>query len=81
MCALISVPRKMKVSDLKSLHANTPNGWLKCMNILKNKRSPSSVIKGFEKARIMEAVKSAQDIYTKCENPLDDRRQKLEINF
>ena len=35
-----------------------------------------SVIKGFEKAGTMEAVKSAQDIYTRCENHFDDRRRK-----
>ena len=28
----------------------------------------------------MKAVKSAQDIYTRTENPFDDRRRKLEIN-
>ena len=38
------------------------------MNILKEQKE--SVLKGFEKAGIMEAVKSAQDVYTRCENSL-----------
>ena len=45
------------------------------------KEQKESVIKGFEKAGIMEAVKSFQDIYTRCENPYDDRRRKQEINY
>ena len=35
-----------------------------------------TAIKGFKKAWIMETVKSAQDIYTRCKNPSDDRRRK-----
>ena len=37
------------------------------------KEQKESVIKGFEKAEIMAAVKSSQDIYTRQENPFDDR--------
>ena len=37
------------------------------------KEQKESVIKGFEKAEIMTAVKSSQDIYTRYENPFDDR--------
>ena len=29
----------------------------------------------------MEALKSAQDIYTRCENPFDDRHRKQEIKY
>ena len=45
------------------------------------KEQKEAVTKGFEKAGIMEAVKSAQDIYTRCETPFDDRRRKWEINY
>ena len=45
------------------------------------KEQKESVIKEFEKAGIMEAVKSAQDIYTRCENPFVDRRRKQENNY
>ena len=40
------------------------------------KELKESVTKGFEKAGITEAEKSAQDIYTRCENPFDDRHRK-----
>ena len=46
-----------------------------------HKEQKESVIKGFEKAGIMEAVKSAQDIYTRCENPFDNRCSNYEINY
>ena len=39
----------------------------------------SVVIKGFEKAWIVEAVKSSQDIYRRCEKSFDDKRRKYEI--
>ena len=32
-----------------------------------------SIIKGLEKTRIMETVKSAHGTYTRCENPFDSR--------
>ena len=37
------------------------------------KKQKESVIKGLEKAGIMETVKSAHDTYTRCENPFDNR--------
>ena len=40
------------------------------------KGQKKSVIKGFEIAGIMEAVKSAQDLYTRCDNPFDDKYRK-----
>ena len=40
------------------------------------KYQKESVIKGFEKAGIMQAVRSAQDIYIRYENPFDDRHRK-----
>ena len=36
----------------------------------------SVVIKGFEKAGIVEAVKSSQDIYRRCKKSFDDKRRK-----
>ena len=62
----------LKLSDLLLLYAK----WVVEMyEYLKEQKE--SVIKGFEKAGIMEAVKSAQDIYRYlCENPFDDRHRK-----
>ena len=61
----------LKLSDLKPLYAK----WMVEMHeYLKEKKEPT--IKGFKKTGIMEAVKSAQDIYRRCENPFDDRRGK-----
>ena len=60
----------LKLSDLKPLHAK----WVVEMyEYLKEQKEP--VTKRFEKAGTMEAVKSTQDIYTRCENPFDDRRR------
>ena len=59
------------MGGLKLLHAK----WVVEMyEYLKQQKE--SVIKGFEKAGIMEGVKSAQDIYTRCENPSDDKHEK-----
>ena len=65
------VKTSMKFSNLKPLHGK----WVveMCEYF---KEQKESVIKGFEKTGIMEAMKSAQDIYTRCENPFDDRRRK-----
>ena len=43
------------------------------------KEKKESIIKGFEKAGIMEGVKSAQDIYTRCENPSDDKHENRRL--
>ena len=40
------------------------------------KEQKDSFIKEFEKAGMMKAVKSAQDIHTRCENHFDERRRK-----
>ena len=37
------------------------------------KEQKESVIKGLEKAGIMDTVKSDHDTYTRCENPFDNR--------
>ena len=36
------------------------------------KQQKESIIKGFKKAGIREALKSANEIYTNCENPFED---------
>ena len=59
----------LKLSDLKPLHAK----WIVEMyNYLKEQKE--SIIKGFEKAGIIEAVKMAQEVYARCQNPFDERR-------
>ena len=58
-----------KLSNLKPL----PAKWMVEMyEHLKQQKEP--FIKGFKKAGMMEAVKSAQDVYTRRENPFDDKR-------
>ena len=59
----------LKISDLKPLHAN----WIVKMYgyLIQQKES---VIKGFEKASILEAVKMAEEVYSRCENPFDEKR-------
>ena len=59
----------LKLSGLKPLHAK----WIVEMyDFLKQEKS--SIIKGFEKAGILEAVESAKAVYTRCENPFDEKR-------
>ena len=59
----------LKLSDLKPLHAK----WIVEMyGYLKQQKE--SVVKGFEKAGILEAVKMAQEVYARCENPFDEKR-------
>ena len=59
----------LKLSDLKPLHAK----WIGEMyGHLKQQKEP--VVKGFEKAGILEAVKMAQEVYVRCENPFDEKR-------
>ena len=41
-------------------------GYLKLQN--------ESIVKGFEKAGILEAVEMAQEVYTRSENPFDEKR-------
>ena len=71
---VVKIP--LKLSDLRLLHSK----WVVEMyEYLKEQKE--SVIKRIEKAGIMEVVKSAQDVYTRCENPFDDRRRKQQINY
>ena len=59
----------LKLSDLKPLHAKwivDMYGYLKLQN--------ESIVKGFEKAGILEAVEMAQEVYTRSENPFDEKR-------
>ena len=59
----------LKLSDLKPLHAK----WIVEMyGYLKQQKE--SVVKGFEKAGILEAVKMAQEVHARCENPFDEKQ-------
>ena len=59
----------LKLSDLNPLHAK----WIVEMyGYLKQQKE--SVVKGFEKAGILEAVKMAQEVYARCQNPFDEKR-------
>ena len=59
----------LRLSDLKPLHAK----WIVEMyGYLKQQKE--SVVKGFEKAGILEAVKMAREVYARCENPFDEKR-------
>ena len=58
----------LKLSDLKTLH---PKWVFEMYDYLKQLKEP--IMKGFVKAGIIEAVKSTQEIYTRSENPFDDR--------
>ena len=67
--ALGDVKVSLKLSDLKPLHAKwivDMYGYLKLQN--------ESIVKGFEKAGILEAVEMAQEVYTRNENPFDEKR-------
>ena len=59
----------LKLNDLKPLHAK----WIVEMYVYL-KQQKESVVKGFEKAGILEAVKIAQVVYARCENPFDEKR-------
>ena len=37
-------------------------------------KAAKSVVRGFEKAGILEAVKMAQEEYARCENPFDEKQ-------
>ena len=58
-----------RFEDLNPLHAK----WIVEMyGYLKQQKD--SVVKGFEKAGILEAVKMVQEVYARCENPFDEKR-------
>ena len=67
----IDVKVSLKLNDLKTLHAKWVVEMYKYL-----KEQKQSVIKGFENAGLMEAMMSAQDIYTRCEIPFNDRHRK-----
>ena len=61
----------LKLSDLKPLHAK----WIvETYEYLKKQNE--TILKGFDKAGITDAIKSANDVYAKCENPFDEKRVK-----
>ena len=61
----------LKLSDLKPLHAR----WIvETYNHLKHQND--SIIKRSDAAGISEAITSANDIFTRVENPFDEQRQQ-----
>ena len=60
----------MKLSDLKPLHAR----WIVEM-FDKQKQQNESIVNGFTKAGITEAVKSANDVFPRIENPFTQKRE------
>ena len=59
----------MKISDLKPLHAR----WTVDMYIFL-KQQKESILKGLGKAGITEAVKSANEVFARTENPFPEKR-------
>ena len=61
----------LTLSDLKPLHAR----WIvETYNHLKHQND--SIIKGSDAAGISETITSANDIFTRVENPFDEQRQQ-----
>ena len=54
----------MKIADLKPLHAR----WIVDMYTYL-KQQKESILNGFDKAGITEAVKSANEVFSRIENP------------
>ena len=60
----------MKLSDLKPLHAR----WIvEMFDYLKQQNE--SIVNGFDKAGITEAVKSANEVFSRIENPFTQKRE------
>ena len=61
----------LKLSDLKPLHAR----WIfePCNHL---KHQDDSIIKSFDAAGISEATTCANDVFTRVENPFDEKRQQ-----
>ena len=68
-----AAPADVKVSlKLRDLKLPNPKWIFEMYDFLKQEKS--SIIKGFEKAGILEAVESAKAVYTRCENPFGEKR-------
>ena len=59
----------MKMSDLKPSHMR----WIVDMHTYL-KQQKESILHGFDKAGITEAVNSANEIFTRTENPSTEKR-------
>ena len=59
----------MKMSNLKPLHVR----WIVDMYTYL-KQQKESILNGFDKAGITEAVKSANEVFAKIENPFTEKR-------
>ena len=68
--ALCDVKVSMKLSDLKPLDAR----WIvEMFDYLKQQNE--SIVNGFDKAGITEAVKSANEVFSRIENPFTHKRE------
>ena len=64
------VKLSMKLSDLTPLHAR----WIiEMFHYLKQQNE--SIVNGFDKAGITEAVKSANEVFSRIENPFTQKRE------
>ena len=59
----------LKLSDLKPLHVK----WI----VDKYRKQDDFKLKGFDAAGITKAIKFANDVFTREENPFDEHRQQL----
>ena len=59
----------LKISDLKPLH---PHWIVDMYTYLKQQKE--SILNGFDKACITEAVKSANEVFARIENPFTEKR-------
>ena len=59
----------MKMADLRPLHAR----WIVDMYTYL-KQQKESILNGFDKAGITEAVKSANEVFSRIENPFTEKR-------
>ena len=67
--AAANVNLSLKLSVLKPLHANL---IVELYDHLKKQNE--AIIKGFDKAGITDDIRSANDIYQRCENPFQERK-------
>ena len=61
----------LKLSNLKALHAK----WI--VDLYNHLRKQNeSIIKGFDATGITEAIKFANDVFTRVENPFNNHKQQ-----
>ena len=67
--APVNVKVSLKMSDLKSLYAR----WIVEINDYLRQQK-GSILNGFDKAGITETIKSANEVFTRIENPFTEKR-------